>query len=107
MWWIGFRQVKQRGAKGVELINSRAVTCGPYETGGKENQERPRRLPDEWDAAYSPPLEAETLERAEQQVESLTPKRKGRPRAASRAELAGRQQFLEPPCCGNWRVNWQ
>jgi len=74
MWWIGFRQVKQRGAKGVELINSRAVACGPNETEGKANQERLRRLSAEWDAAYSSPFEAETLEQAEQKVESLTPK---------------------------------
>jgi len=74
MWWIGFRQVKQRGAKGVELVNSLAVACGPYETEGKANQERLRRLSKEWDAAYSPPFEAETLEQAEQQSESLTPR---------------------------------
>lgn len=74
MWWIGFRQVRQRGGKGVELINSRAVACGPYETEGKAHQERLRRLSNEWDAAYSPPFEAETLEQAEKQVELLTPK---------------------------------
>lgn len=74
MWWIGFRQVKQRGAKGVELVNSKAIICGPYETEGKANQERLRSLSTQWDAAYSFPFEAEDLKAAEQKVESLTPR---------------------------------
>ena len=74
MWWIGFRQVKQRGAKGVELVSSRAIACGPYETEGQTNQDRLRKLSKEWDAAYSRPFESVTLEQAEQEAESLTPR---------------------------------
>jgi hypothetical protein len=74
MWWIGFRQVRQRCAKGAELVNSRAVECGPFETVGRANQERLRLLSKDWDAAYSAPFEAESREEAEQQAELLTPR---------------------------------
>lgn len=74
MWWIGFRQVRQKGSKGVELVQSMAVVCGPYETEAKANQERLRRLQREWEAAYSRPFEASSKNDAERLVEDITPR---------------------------------